>query len=282
VDGTEDPEEEVKVESGAQENGINNKADQKESSQSEEHIKGIPGFWLEALKHHDAFSEMITERDEEALNYLRDVRANPVQGENASFALEFHFNPNPYFDNAIITKTYHLLEKETGQVLFDRVESTEINWKDGKNLTIKLVTKQQGGKKSARGGKRGGRGGQPTRTVTVEEPCDSFFTFFNPEANWTDDIDEEEKEALLEDDYDLGLEFKDEIIPNAVMWYTGEAAEQLGAYLNDDDDDEEDDDEDDDEDQEEDDEDQEEEDRPKSEAGAHPQNQQSKPECNQQ
>lgn len=54
-----------------------------------------------------------------------------------------------------------------------------ITWKDGKDLTIKKVTKKQNAGKRGRGG-RGGKGGKPT-TITVEEPCVSFFNFFDPE-----------------------------------------------------------------------------------------------------
>ena len=36
--------------------------------------KGIPGFWLTALSNHAGISELITERDEEALKHLIDVR----------------------------------------------------------------------------------------------------------------------------------------------------------------------------------------------------------------
>ena len=35
---------------------------------------GVPGFWLGAMKNHHALQEKITEKDEEVLQYLTDVR----------------------------------------------------------------------------------------------------------------------------------------------------------------------------------------------------------------
>ncbi|KAJ1948319.1 histone chaperone, partial [Linderina pennispora] len=40
----------------------------------EETPRGIPDFWLTALGQHPQLSELITERDEEAVKFLRDVR----------------------------------------------------------------------------------------------------------------------------------------------------------------------------------------------------------------
>lgn len=249
------------------------KTEQK-TEQKQEDVKGVPGFWLETLKHSDEFGEFITDRDEEALQHLYDIKAAPYEKEgvsNQSFSLEFFFTPNSFFENDVIKKTYFLVDKELGTTMFDKVESTEIKWKQGKNLTVKLVTKQQGGnKRGGRGGKggRGGRGGaqQPVKTITVEEPCQSFFNFFNPTAGM-DDADPEELQAILEDDYELGLMVKDEIIPNAVLWFTGEAAELYGGMYGEDFDEDEDefDDEDDEEEEEE-----EEDDAPRGRGGARP------------
>jgi nucleosome assembly protein 1-like 1 len=247
---------------------------EQKTEQKQEDVKGVPSFWLEALKHSDEFGDFITDRDEDALQHLYEIKASPYEKEgvsNQSFSLEFYFNPNDFFENDVIKKTYFLVDKEFGTTMFDKVESTDIKWKQGKNLTVKLVTKQQGGnKRGGRGGKggRGGRGGaqQPVKTITVEEPCQSFFNFFNPTAGM-EDADPEELQAILEDDYELGLMVKDEIIPNAVLWFTGEAAELYGGMFGEDfDEDEEDfEDEDDDEEEEE-----EEEEAPRGRGGARP------------
>jgi nucleosome assembly protein 1-like 1 len=104
---------------------------------------------LTTLKHHDEFAEMITERDEAALKNLLNIRAKTlVVGvrffffffffilfvssllthfpfpHQSSFALEFYFGQNEFFENEVLTKTYHLVEdKKTGEVMYDHAES---------------------------------------------------------------------------------------------------------------------------------------------------------------
>ena len=56
---------------------------------------GIPEFWLTALKNHIALSELITERDEEALRALVDVRMSYLV-DQAGFKLEFEFDAAKY------------------------------------------------------------------------------------------------------------------------------------------------------------------------------------------
>ncbi len=62
-----------------------------------------------------------------------------------------------------------------GESTFDHAEGCKINWLPGKNLTVKTVTKKTKGNR-----RRGGGGGGGGRSVTSEEPCESFFNFFNP------------------------------------------------------------------------------------------------------
>jgi len=212
------------------------KSEEKPKSDIPEDAKGIPGFWLEVLKHYDEFGQMIVPEDEEVLKSLRDVTVRYLEEKEVptpSFAIDFHFDTNAYFENTVLSKIYHLEENEAlGEVMFDSVEGTEIKWKSGKKLTVKLVTKQQ--KTKGGGGKRGGRGGGQTKTLTVEEPCESFFNFFNPDLlgdmieGETDEEYEDEMQMAYESDYDLGMTLKTQILPNAVLWYTGEAEEVFG------------------------------------------------------
>jgi len=198
---------------------------EQEKKDEKDDVKGIPEFWLTALKHSD-FGDLITERDDEPLKFLRDIQCKPVDGEPASFTLQFLFEANPFFEETTVNKTYHLLEKEGGSVIFDTFDATQITWKPGKNVTVKKVTKQQGGGGGKRGkGGRGGRNQGPARTITVEEPCQSFFNFFQTDG--LDELDEEERDAQLEEDYEMGMTLKEDLIPNAVIWFTGEVEEGL-------------------------------------------------------
>jgi len=281
VELIEEKKEETKSEETKQE--VTAVVKKEEGKEEEKDIKGVPEFWLLALKHHEDFGSMVTERDEEALKHLIDIRVTPVEDSPDSFSIEFHFGPNEFFENSLIKKTYVLKENDTdGEVLYDHVESSDIKWKGSKNLTVKKVTKTQ----KKKGGRRGGRGGKggPATTVTVEEPTESFFHFFNPEnafQMYNGGLAEEDEEGFdeegglqefLEVDYELGLELKEKIIPHGVMWYTGENMNQMLGEEDEEDDEEND------PDNEEDEEEDEEFQPPKETAGQ----QQNNPECKQQ
>ena len=200
--------------------------------------KGIPDFWFTALKNNEMVDEAIFQRDEDCLKYLNDITATNFEDYNKGFTITFHFNENPYFTNTTLTKTYHLAEED--EILIEKCEGCDIDWKEGKDLTVTVKKKKQRHK-----------GGKNTRVVTKTEPCESFFNFFNPPTIPEDDDDDDEDEDALEEleeqieqDYELGRTIKDRIIPKAVDWYTGEAINtmqfQLDGDGHDDDDDDDD------------------------------------------
>jgi len=205
-------------------------------------IKGIPDFWLNALKHHDDFMDMISEEDEGALKHLYDIQCTKIEEEETpspSFALKFFFHPNEYFEDTVLTKTYHLVN-DLGEILLENYESSEIKWKQGKNLTKKFVTKpqKQKGGKGGRGG-RGGKNSGPAKMVTVEEDVQSFFRFFSPEPTPEEFEDEQEMQDFMEADYELGMFLREVMIPNAVMFFTGEMPPMYGNEYGDEGEDEE-------------------------------------------
>lgn len=186
------------------------------ANQEDSGFQGIAEFWLTAMNNHPDVSEMITERDEPALMALKNVTATNFDDPDTGFVLAFHFGENPFFTNEILTKTYHLIDED--ELVLDHAEGCTIDWKAGKNLTVEVKKKQQKAKK-----------GKQTRTITKEEPCESFFNFFSPPQP-DDEEDEEDEdelgeqiEELIEQDYEIGCYIKDTLIPKAVLWYTGEA-----------------------------------------------------------
>ncbi|KAJ8566043.1 hypothetical protein K7X08_030520 [Anisodus acutangulus] len=211
--------------------------------------KGVPDFWLTAMKNNEVLAEEIAERDEEALKFLRDVKWSKID-DPKGFKLEFFFETNPYFKNTVLIKTYHMIDED--EPILEKALGTEIEWYPGKCLTQKILKKKP---------KKGSKNAKPN---TETEQCESFFNFFSPPQVPEDeeDIDEdaaEELQNLMEQDYDVGSTIRDKIIPHAVSWFTGEAAEDDYADLEDDEDEDEDDEEDEDEEDEEDDEDEEDE-----------------------
>lgn len=108
-----------------------------------EQDKGIPEFWLTAMKNLISIAEIITDRDEDALKHLVDIRMSYL--EKPGFRLDFEFEENPYFTNTLLTKTYYYQEEPGygGDFVYDHAEGTQIDWKDGKDLTVTVETKKQ-------------------------------------------------------------------------------------------------------------------------------------------
>lgn len=172
--------------------------------------KGIPEFWLTCLHNVFLVGEMITPQDENVLRSLSDIRFTNLSGDVHGYKLEFEFDPNDYFTNKILTKTYYYKDdlSPSGEFLYDHAEGDKINWiKPEKNLTVRVETKKQRNRKT-----------NQTRLVRTTVPNDSFFNFFSPPQLDDDESDDglDDKTELLELDYQLGEVFKDQIIPLAI------------------------------------------------------------------
>lgn len=212
---------------------------------------GIPQFWLTTLQNHTGIAELITERDEKALEHLRDIKfehLDPEAGEKKmGFKLLFEFDENPFFEGKVLEKTYYYLEElgYEGDFIFDRATGCTIAWKPDQDLTKEIEIKKQRNKHTNK-----------TRLVRKARTVPSFFNFFDPPSPPTEEqlesgeLDEDELEELdtkLELDYQIGEDFKEKIIPRAIDFFSGKALryeiDDDDDYEDDDDDDEDDDDE---------------------------------------
>ncbi|KAI9809592.1 MAG: hypothetical protein M1825_000024 [Sarcosagium campestre] len=212
--------------------------DQKDETSA--NVTGIPEFWLSAMKNQISLAEMITDRDEAALRFVTDIRMEYL--DCPGFRLIFEFAENEHFSNKTISKTYYYQDESSygGDLIYDHAEGDQIDWKSGKDLTVRVESKKQRNKNT-----------KQTRVVKKTVPTESFFNFFSPpKAPAEDDIDDAESdiEERLELDYQLGEDIKEKLIPRAIDWFTGEALqfEELDDELEegdfeDEDDDEEDD-----------------------------------------
>ncbi|XP_051779454.1 nucleosome assembly protein 1-like 4b isoform X2 [Erpetoichthys calabaricus] len=195
----------------------------KTNSSEEENPKGIPEFWLTIFRNVDMLSELLQEHDEPILRHLQDIKvifSDP--GQPMSFTLEFYFEPNEYFSNTVLRKVYKMKSEPdpTDPFSFEGPEIVDcegciIDWKKGKNVTLKIIKKKQ---------KHKGRG--TVRTITKQVPNDSFFNFFSPvktlgEGGTLD----EDSEFSLAADFEIGHFFRERIVPRAVLYFTGEAIE---------------------------------------------------------
>uniref|UniRef100_A0AAY4CDT7 Nucleosome assembly protein 1-like 1 n=1 Tax=Denticeps clupeoides TaxID=299321 RepID=A0AAY4CDT7_9TELE len=198
------------------------KVEEEKKDEEKEDPKGIPEFWLTVFKNVDLLSDMLQEHDEPILKHLQDIKVKfSDAGQPMSFTLEFFFEPNEFFTNTLLTKTYKMRSEpdESDPFSFDGPEimgctGCQIDWTKGKNVTLKTIKKKQ---------KHKGRG--TVRTVTKTVPNDSFFNFFAPpEVPENGELDED-SEAVLAADFEIGHFIRERIVPRAVLYFTGEAIE---------------------------------------------------------
>lgn len=146
VNGASEPtEDEVKAGEQDDEEEDEEAGEKKEedTEEGQEDMKGIPEFWLSAMKNQVSLAEMITDRDEVALKHLTDVRMEYL--DRPGFRLIFEFAENEFFTNKTITKTYFYQEENGygGDFIYDHAEGDKIDWKSGKDLTVKVESKKQ-------------------------------------------------------------------------------------------------------------------------------------------
>ena len=202
----------------------------------------IPMFWLKAMMNHEVLSEAVQEHDFGALACLQDVTM--VTNENMDqYTLTFHFKENEWFENEVLVKTYKGIDLITGEEEDEQgIEGTQVEWKEGKNLLQEVKNVKQ----KSKSGKRKGEVRYVERTVARP----SFFHYFSDPVPPVDEEDEEAQEAQVqfdyEQDFEIGESFRMNLLPNAINWFTGEAAddEDDEDYEESDEDDDEDEDED--------------------------------------
>ncbi|RWS08222.1 nucleosome assembly protein 1-like 1-B [Dinothrombium tinctorium] len=196
-----------------------NKETSKEEHGMTEDTKGIPEFWLTIFKNVEIIADNIQEHDEPILAHLTDVKVI-LHDKPMGFTLEFHFSPNDFFTNTVLTKYYELrcTVDEKDPFSFEGAEivkckGCEINWNKGKNVTVKTIIKKQ--KHKSKGS---------VRTVPKTVPNDSFFNFFAPpDVPENEDEIDDETQALLAADFEIGEIIRQRLIPRAVLYFTGEA-----------------------------------------------------------
>ncbi|XP_060033273.1 nucleosome assembly protein 1-like 4 isoform X2 [Erinaceus europaeus] len=199
-------------------------AEQEAAPAEEPSPRGIPEFWFTIFRNVDMLSELVQECDEPILKHLQDIKVRfSDPGQPMSFVLEFHFEPNDYFSNSVLTKTYKMKSEpdKADPFSFEGPEIVDcdgctIDWKRGKNVTVKTIKKKQ---------KHKGRG--TVRTITKQVPNDSFFNFFSPlKASGDGESLDEDSEFSLASDFEIGHFFRERIVPRAVLYFTGEAIEE--------------------------------------------------------
>ncbi|KAG1698137.1 Protein SET [Nymphon striatum] len=101
-------------------------------------IKNIPNFWVTAFINHPQISAILDEEEEECLHYLTKLEVEEFEDIKSGYRIKFYFDDNPYFDNDVLTKEFHL-----GSTGDPASQSTPIKWKEGMPLAKKLEQNNQ-------------------------------------------------------------------------------------------------------------------------------------------
>jgi nucleosome assembly protein 1-like 1 len=186
--------------------------------EEEERVLGIPQFWASVMTRMETVGELLTVDDLDCLEHLMDVSCHEHE-DGKGFTLTFTFKENDYFTNRTLTKTYivpNLLISD--EPILKEVKGEKIYWKKDKSLTHQTVQKKQRGK---------GRYAGQVRSVTKQEEKESFFHWFTTPKmpSSVEDMDEEEAdqlEELFQSDFEIAQAFRCQVVPNAVLWFTGQ------------------------------------------------------------
>merc|ERR1712080_409769 len=108
-------------------------------------IKKIPNFWVTAFVNHPQISAILEEDEEECLHYLSQLEVEEFEDIKSGYRIKFHFDENPYFENDMLTKEFHL-----GRSGDPASQSTPIKWKPDMDLTAKSKDEKPTGKKRPR------------------------------------------------------------------------------------------------------------------------------------
>ncbi|KAI1729593.1 nucleosome assembly protein (NAP) domain-containing protein [Ditylenchus destructor] len=169
--------------------------------------KGVPQFWLQSMCNTLTLATMIGDQDAEVLKYLNDVTSQAHVNPNG-FTLFFHFAENPYFADRVLKKEYEIQITPDPEDPFDydgpivtKCKGMPIQWYAGKDVTKVEIKDEETG---------------------AVLPFESFFKFFDDKSKQaTDDGEDNENEEIM-DDFAIGMFIRDELIPRAVLYFTGE------------------------------------------------------------
>ncbi|CAA7043268.1 unnamed protein product [Microthlaspi erraticum] len=145
-----------------------------------EAIKSIPDFWIAAFMSHPALGELLTEEDQKIFKFLSSLEVDDA--EEVKYSITFHFNPNPFFEDAKLTKTFTFFEEGTSSLAPGTTiaTATPIKWKEGKGLQNGVSHDVKIGDKRAL-------------------PEESFFTWFTDDQHSENEINDEVADIIRED-----------------------------------------------------------------------------------
>lgn len=100
-------------------------------------IKKIPNFWVTAFVNHPQISAILDEEEEESLHFLSKLEVEEFEDIKSGYRIKFYFDDNPYFENDVLIKEFHL-----GSSGDPASQSTPIKWKEDMDLTKRHKQRQ--------------------------------------------------------------------------------------------------------------------------------------------
>ncbi|XP_010258384.1 PREDICTED: NAP1-related protein 2-like [Nelumbo nucifera] len=155
-------------------------------------IKTIPDFWLTAFLSHPALGDLLSEEDQKIFKFLNSLDVDDFKDVKSGYSITFNFNPNPYFEDTKLTKTFTFFDEGT-----TKITGTTIKWKEGMDIANGVNHEKKGNKRPL-----------------AEE---SFFNWFSEtqQKDITEGIHDEVAEIIKED-----------LWPNPLKYFNNEADEE--------------------------------------------------------
>lgn len=187
-----------------------------------EHTQKIDQFWARVFVTHDLISELLTEKDVEALSACKDVTVETKKSddEKETFTVTLTFGNNPFFEDTKLTKAVTVgpmeaeiaEQEEEDEFIPPLVESTQsgIKWKSGQKFTADNEGDNDENEKP-----KSNKNDDKKRKREEKEEKSTFFAFFESETPMDEDI----LEAIMTD-----------IVPNPMDYYlaSGDESEDEG------------------------------------------------------
>ena len=105
--------------------------------------QGIPDFWSKVFSSHEAFEELLSDKDCEYLKHLKDVSVERYEaseeGKMQRWAVKliFTFMPNDFMEETELTKIYYFADPRESIAI--SAEGCNITWKSGALRPCHLV-----------------------------------------------------------------------------------------------------------------------------------------------
>ncbi|XP_018329528.1 protein SET isoform X2 [Agrilus planipennis] len=90
-------------------------------------VDKIPNFWFTAFINHPDLGPLLEEGEEEVLQHLTKIESEEFEDIKSGYKIDFYFDENPYFENNIISKVFHMY----GDMGRPKSSHTPIKWKEG-------------------------------------------------------------------------------------------------------------------------------------------------------